>query len=218
MKVNWKTIVPVVAAGMVVIWLAGKLQSCGNSDKIIEALYQEVQATRQAELDKRMLNTKKLEAAQAATASVYQVKIDKMATDTNNRIAAMSWKSNDALRKANASSEEILVEKSKVETALVEMTIGRDCLIISAHTREKEITDERSKLKTEHEAALKIIQDKLDTCEKARKFALDEGGRKTWFTIGPAVLVHIRQSEVVVDYGVSIHIPIIIIKSPFKRF
>lgn len=218
MKVNWKVIILIVAAAIGVTWLAGKLQSCGNHDAAIEALYQEVQATHQAELDKRLLNTKKLEEAGAATALAYQVKIDKMAADTNNRIAAMSWKSNDALRKANASSEEILVEKSKVETALVEMTIGRDCLIISAHTREKEIAEERSELKIEYEGALKALQGKLDTCEKARQFALDEGGRKTWITIGPAVMVRMQGGVALVSYGISIQIPIIQIKSPFKRF
>jgi hypothetical protein len=217
-KINWKRIALIVAAGIVLIWLSGKLQSCGNHSEAIGALYQEVQAIRQAKLNERLLNIKKQEATQVATAAEYQAKLDQQSAAADAQIRALKWKSNEQLTTEKASADDVKVEKKKVEDALDIMTKDRDDLEITAETREKEIAKERTQLKSGDEAAIKAIQEKLDTCEKANNFNLNEGARKTWLSIGPAVLVHIRGGQVVVSYGISIQIPVIIIKSPFKRF
>lgn len=215
MKLNWKVIVLIVAAAIGVTWLAGKLQSCGNHNAVIESLYQEVQATHQAELARRLMNTQKLEEVQAATAAAYQIKLDQQTAAADAKVRELKWKSNEQLTKEKASAEEVKTEKKKVEDALGVMTKDRDDLITIGETREKEIADERIKLKTEHEGALKTIQDQLSTCEKARAAA---GDHPTWISIGPSSNIFMRNGIVEHAFGISIQIPIITIKSPFKRF
>ncbi len=186
--------------------------------RFIESLYQQAQAGHRAEEAKRQANIEKLAAIEAQTAAAYLDKIDKLAADADKRIAAISWRSNAELRKAKASADEVLVEKAKVETALGEMTLSRDCLLISAHTREKEILAERGKLKVEFAALLQAKQDELDLCEKARQDALSRTVRKTWLSIGPGYAIYMQNGQVRTAPAITIHIPIVDIKSPFKRF
>jgi hypothetical protein len=213
--VHWKRIVLIAAAALAVIWLSGQLQSCGNHSAVIEALYQEIQATHQAELDKRLLNIKKLEDVQAATASAYQARLDQQTAAADAKVRALKWKSNEQLTKEKSASAEILSEKKKVEDALGIITKDRDDLKKAAETREIEIVAERKQLKTEYDNALKIVQDKLDTCEKARTAA---GDHPTWISIGLGGQAFMRNEIIEYRWGLNIQIPIIKIKSPFKRF
>ena len=187
-------------------------------DRYVESLYQQCQAENRAEFDRRQANAAKLEAVEAQTAAAYQGKIDDIATNADQRIAALNIKSNAALRQARASTEEVLQEKAKVHTALGEMTLCRDQLIFAAHTREKEIFAERRAMTTEITAAVAAKIEELDTCEKARRAALSNKNRRTWLSIGPASQLSFQDGTVQHRLGVSIQIPIVEIKSPFKRF
>jgi DNA repair exonuclease SbcCD ATPase subunit len=214
-KTPWLRILLIAAAGCVVIWLAGKLQSCGDHSAAIESLYQQVQANHQAELDRRLSNIKMIEAAQAVTAADYQARIDQLAAAADAKVKALKWKSNEQLAKEKAAAAEILGEKKKAENALGIMTQDRDDLKAAAEVREKEVADERNKLKTEQAAALKKLQDKLDTCEQARTNA---SGHPTWISIGPGGQAFLRNGTVEYRWGINFQIPVIRIKSPFKRF
>ena len=196
------------------------LRNCAvnSHGEFIEALYLQAQEESRAEFARRQANVARLETAQRRTAQVYLAEIDILAADADKKIAMAKWRSNQELKKANASKDEILDEKSKVETALKDMTANRDELLCKAEAREEEVKAERLQLKTEHDAALAAKQRELDTCEKARQAALGKSGRRTWLSIGPSSQISLQDGTVKHRLGISIQIPIIEIKSPFKRF
>ncbi len=212
-KIGW----PVT--GLAVIGI-GTIAYLGIKDSgyaaAINDLYQQAQADHRAEYAKRILKIKQLEAAQTATAKAYLARIQAEAAAADEKIQALKWKSNADLKAAKASADEILAEKGKVEAALTVMTGNRDQLLQEVKDREKQILFERSILKTAVDAAVTAKQAELDTCEKARIAALGEAGRKTWFTVGPGVLAYYQAGKVQTAYGVSLQIPMIKIKSPFK--
>lgn len=210
----------IIAAGIAVILGMLWLKSSGDAAyvRFVESLYQQCQVENRAEFARRQANAARLEAIEAQTAAAYKGKIDELAAVTDRRISALNIRTNAALRKAKASSEEILQEKAKVETALGEMTLGRDQLIVAAHTREKEIISERQGMKAEISAAVAAKVKELDTCEKARRDALSRTVRKTWISVGPGGSIYMADGQVRAATSISIHIPIVEIKSPFKRF
>ena len=209
---HWK-LISLVMAGLGIIWMSN---SAANAhDRAIETLYQQTQDGNRAEYARRQANIARLEAIESQTALAYQTKIDQAADAANKKIKTLKWKSNEQLTKEKASAEEVKKEKKKVEDALDVMTINRDELKTAGEDREKEITRERLDLKAEHVAALAAKQKELDLCEKARKSA---SCHRTWISIGPSSMVYVRAGEVQHAFGLSIQIPIIQIKSPFKKF
>ena len=209
---HWK-LISLVMAGLGIIWMSNS--AVRLHDQAIESLYQQVQTGNRAEFARRQANIARLEAIESQTALAYQTKIDQAADAANKKIQTLKWKSNEQLTKEKASAEEVKKEKKKVEDALDVMTINRDKLKTAAETREKEIAKERLDLKAEHVDALAAKQKEFDLCEKARKNA---SCRRTWISIGPSSMVYIRDGVVWHNFGLSIQIPIIQIKSPFKRF
>jgi hypothetical protein len=214
-KTHWK-LIALIVLGLCII----RMSACARtaSDKFVESLYQQVQEEHRAEFARRQANIKKLETMQLQTALDYQVKIDQFATAADKRIKANGWKTNEALRKEKASSEQILLEKGKVEAALGEMTANRDGLIVAAHARETEIFSERAQMNIEYKAAITAKIQELDDCEKARADALGRTNRRTWISIGPSSTVYMKNGTIYHAFGISIQIPVIEIKSPFKRF
>jgi predicted RNA-binding protein with PIN domain len=210
----------ILIAGIVLVLGMWWLKSSRDAAyvRFVESLYQQCQADTRAEFARRQANADRLEAVEAQTAAAYQAKIDGIAAATDERIAALNIRSNGALRKAKASSEEILQEKAKVETALGEMTLGRDVLVIAAHNREKAIFLERQALAAEISAAVAAKVKELDICEKARQEAMSRTIRRTWISIGPGGSIYMADGQVRAATSISIHIPVIEIKSPFKRF
>jgi hypothetical protein len=214
-KNNWKPIAFAVFCLAII-----KLSSCAAmvNNKVIEAFYQSAQDSHRTELARRQASIVMLKKAERNTAATYQSRIDKMAAATDARIAAPKWRSNAELRESKAAAGEILAEKSKAETALAEMTLNRDGLLALAGNREKEIVAERLRLQGETDSALKTAVDQLALCDRARQSALAACGRKTWVSIGPGISVFFSGGEIRYAYSLSIQIPIIQIKSPFKRF
>jgi beta-galactosidase/beta-glucuronidase len=184
--------------------------------KTIEMLYQQAQEAHRQELQLRTQNIAKLEEAQKKTAETFQGKITSAVSEADAKIKAMEWKTNQVLIAADASKNEILGEKTKVEDALTVMTLNRNDLVVMVKDREIQILLERSLLKTAVDAAVKAQQDALDLCEKARESLRGESTRSTWFSIGPSAQVTFRGGVATVDYGVSLQIPLITIRSPFR--
>ena len=211
-KTHWK-LISLIVAGLGMIWMSNS--AARLHDAAIESFYQQAQAGHRAEYARRQANIARLEAIESQTAQAYREKLDQAAAAADDKIRALKWKTNEQLTKEKASAEEVRTEKKKVENALGVMTINRDELKTAAETREKEIAQERLNLKTEYTDALKAKQGELDLCEQARKSA---SCRRTWISIGPASTVYIQGREVRHAFGLSIQIPIIQIKSPFKRF
>jgi hypothetical protein len=191
----------------------------GNAhDQFVESLYQQVQSEHRAEFIRRQANIAKLEAAHERAAQVYLAEIDFQANEADKKIAALKWRSNEELRRARASNEETLQAKAAVETALGEMTLCRDQLIVAARAREQEIFRERQALRIETAAAVAAKTNELDRCEKARKEALARSAKRTWISIGPGGSIYMADGQVRASASISFQIPIIEIKSPFKRF
>jgi len=186
--------------------------------QFVEALYQQAQTEQRQEFSRRQTNIARLEAAQERAAQVYLAEIDFQTDEADKKIAALKWRSNEELRRARASVEEILLEKGRVESALGEMTLSRDQLVVAAHARESEILAERQALRVETAAAVAAKIAELDRCEEARRQALAKSSKRTWLSLGPGGAIYSCNGEVRVSAALSIQIPIIEIKSPFKRF
>jgi cell division protein FtsI/penicillin-binding protein 2 len=210
----------ILVAGILIVigllWLRNAADS--SYAHFVELLYQQVQGEHRAEHARRQANIDRLEAAQVVSAAAYRIRIDALAVAADARVAAIRWKSNEQLRREKASAEKVMKEKKKVEDALTSMTENRDALKATAKAREIAIAAERANLKIEHIAALAAKQDELDTCERARQDALSRTSRRTWLSIGPASQLYIQNGTIQHRLGISIQIPIIEIKSPFKRF
>ncbi len=214
-----KKAVVLAASAAVVITLLG-LRGCSDSayNRFLESLYQRAQAEHRAEISRRLARVARLEAEQQAAADAYLKRIDEIAASADRRVAAASWRSNEELRKTRASAGEILEEKGKVEAALGEMTLCRDQLVVAAHAREKQIFDERRAMKSEYAALLEEKDAQLAACEKARQAALKSSTRRTWIAIGPGGAIYWGDNQVRTAPALCIQIPIVEIKSPFKRF
>lgn len=207
------------AIAAVAIGLLG-LRGCSDRaySRFLESLYQQVQAGHKAEISKREAAIARIEAAQLAAAATYGKKVDELAAAADRRIASASWRSNAELRKVRASADQVLEEKGKVEAALGEMTLCRDQLVVAAHARETQVFEERRALKAEYTGLLEEKDKQLQTCETARQVALKSSTRRTWIAIGPGGAIYYSDRQLRAAPALCIQIPIVEIKSPFKRF